>query len=39
MSLIFSSSAFSKFGKIPFNDTVPTFEDKDWTIKSIESWL
>jgi glycosyltransferase involved in cell wall biosynthesis len=37
--LIFSGSAFNReiWKKIPFNDTVPTFEDKDWTIRVLKA--
>ncbi|WP_417887306.1 glycosyltransferase [Zunongwangia sp.] len=36
--LIFTGSAFSKkvWEKIPFNDKVPTFEDKDWTLRVVK---
>ncbi|WP_333808726.1 glycosyltransferase [Flavobacterium sp.] len=36
--LIFSGSAFNKFvwQKIPFNELVPTFEDKDWTKRVLK---
>lgn len=37
--LIFSGSAFRKevWKKIPFNEKVPTFEDKDWTIRVLNA--
>ena len=37
--LIFSGSAFSKkvWEKIPFNENVPTFEDKDWTKRVLNA--
>jgi glycosyltransferase involved in cell wall biosynthesis len=37
--LIFSGSAFSKkvWEEIPFNENVPTFEDKDWTKRAIKA--
>lgn len=37
--LIFSGSAFSRevWSKIPFNDNVPTFEDKDWTKRVLKA--
>lgn len=37
--LIFSGSAFYKpiWEKIPFNDSVATFEDKDWTVKVLKA--
>jgi cellulose synthase/poly-beta-1,6-N-acetylglucosamine synthase-like glycosyltransferase len=37
--LIFSGSAFNRevWMKIPFNDNVPTFEDKDWTKKVLKA--
>ena len=36
--LIFTGSAFRKkvWEKIPFNDKVPTFEDKDWTKRVLK---
>lgn len=37
--LIFSGSAFYKpiWEKIPFDDSVATFEDKDWTLKVLKA--
>ena len=37
--LIFSGSAFNKkvWEVIPFNDKVPTFEDKDWTLRVLKA--
>jgi len=37
--LIFTGSAFRKkvWEKIPFNDKVPTFEDKDWTKRVLKN--
>lgn len=37
--LIFSGSAFNKevWKKIPFNEKVPTFEDKDWTLRVLKA--
>ncbi|PIA78011.1 glycosyl transferase family 2 [Gaetbulibacter sp. 4G1] len=37
--LIFSGSAFNKsvWEKIPFNEEVPTFEDKDWTKRVLKA--
>lgn len=37
--LIFSGSAFNKkvWEVIPFNDDVPTFEDKDWTLRVLNA--
>jgi hypothetical protein len=37
--LIFSGSAFNRevWMKIPFNDNVPTFEDKDWTKRVLKA--
>lgn len=37
--LIFSGSAFNRevWKIIPFNDNVPTFEDKDWTIRVLKA--
>lgn len=37
--LIFSGSAFSKnvWKSIPFNEEVPTFEDKDWTRRVLKA--
>jgi glycosyltransferase involved in cell wall biosynthesis len=37
--LIFSGSAFNKsvWVKIKFNDNVPTFEDKDWTLRVLKA--
>lgn len=37
--LIFSGSAFSKsvWEVIPFNENVPTFEDKDWTLRVLKA--
>ncbi len=37
--LIFSGSAFRKsvWQKIPFNENVPTFEDKDWTKRVLNA--
>lgn len=37
--LIFSGSAFRKdvWKKIPFNEKVPTFEDKDWTKRVLKA--
>ena len=37
--LIFSGSAFSKtvWKQIPFNTSVPTFEDKDWTKRVLKA--
>lgn len=37
--LIFSGSAFNRevWKKIPFNDAVPTFEDKDWTKRVLKA--
>ncbi len=37
--LIFSGSAFKKsvWKKIPFNEKVPTFEDKDWTLRVLKA--
>lgn len=37
--LIFSGSAFSRevWKEIPFNEAVPTYEDKDWTIRVLKA--
>ena len=37
--LIFSGSAFNRevWKKIPFNENVPTFEDKDWTKRVLKA--
>ncbi|GAA3736428.1 hypothetical protein GCM10022422_19390 [Flavobacterium ginsengisoli] len=37
--VIFSGSAFSRkvWEVIPFNDQVPTFEDKDWTLRVLKA--
>lgn len=37
--LIFSGSAFNKkvWKQIPFNSDVPTFEDKDWTLRVLKA--
>lgn len=37
--LIFSGSAFRKsvWKSIPFNEKVPTFEDKDWTLRVLKA--
>ena len=37
--LIFSGSAFRKsvWQKIPFNEKVPTFEDKEWTLRVLRA--
>lgn len=37
--LIFSGSAFNKkvWAQIPFNEDVPTFEDKDWTQRVLKA--
>lgn len=37
--LIFSGSAFNRevWKIIPFNDKVPTFEDKDWTLRVLKA--
>lgn len=37
--LIFSGSAFNRevWEKIPFNENVPTFEDKDWTKRVLKA--
>ncbi|MWB94508.1 glycosyltransferase [Flavobacterium sp. GA093] len=37
--LIFSGSAFNRkvWQKIPFDENVPTFEDKDWTLRVLKA--